>query len=144
MKTVYDSELLNLLKNKIDDGIIKVNENVNIYFEEIEKSHSIGFNGIDWLKNSYIYFLDLRESEPEHLKKTNHFLANIADNFPQLMSETIVVIGDSLTSLGFEMKFADFIELHELFFNIPQHTYIWFPVSKKCINLTFENELYFG
>lgn len=86
-----------------------------------------------------LYFYSLKENEDiePHLLKISTF-------FDGLLHEKIIIIGDGLTNLGYGMRFEDFIRLNKHFLSIPQHIFIWFNNQKKCINITFENDLFFG
>lgn len=143
MKTEYDKELLNSLKDKIASEEIIVHNNVNKIVEEIESFYPMGFSGIDWLKSEYIFCqtISLNENKSTEILE---FFYKIIDRYPELIDEKIIVIGDSLTELAYEVKFSNFLILFNHFFSIPQHTYVWFRKSRKCINLTFENTIYFG
>lgn len=144
MRTTYDIELLDLLKVKIQEGRIKVHENVDLYFGELEDNYPIGFSGIDWTKKEVIYYKNLSENKLDLSEKVKQSINDILKIFPDLLSENIVVFADGLITLGFEMSFYDFYFSSTYFSDLPQHTYIWFTKIKKCINLTFENEVYFG
>jgi len=143
MKTEYDNELLIKLELEIKENKINVHENVESFINEIEANYPMGFSGIDWLEKKPLLFVGYSDE--------SDLLENIADGFskmlnicPELLEERILVIGDGLTNLGYEMRFNDFIKLNKIFLTIPQHTYIWFIDSKRCINITFENEMIFG
>jgi hypothetical protein len=144
-KTIYDIELLLSLKEKAPNIDILIHEMTDNFFEEIEKYYPIGFNGIDWKKHKPILFelIDDTNNEGVNIKIFSFFL-RLTNEHPYLQDENVVVFGDNLTSIACQMKFKDFIELFDDFCSIPQHTYIWFMASKKCIHFTFENELFFG
>ncbi len=143
--TEYDIELLNELNKEIEKGVVKILENTDSFFDDIERWYPIGFSGVDWSKKEYIFFFDLNEDSKVLVsQKVGEYLQQIIEKFPELLDENLIVLGDGLTNLGFEMKLIDFMKINKLFFVIPQHTYIWFTETKKLINLTFEGELYFG
>ena len=72
------------------------------------------------------------------------FLKNIIHNSPNLIDEEIIIIGDGALNLGYKTNFKTFLKSYNTFFELPQDTYIWFSKSKKIINYTFEDELFFG
>lgn len=143
MKTKYDNELLVKLEHEIGENKIKVHENINIFMDEIEANYPMGFSGIDWDKKKPLFYIDFN-SESMLLQKIDDEFIKILNIFPELSNEKLVIIGDNLTELGYEISFNDFIRLKNFFLSIPQHMYLWFPNIKKCINITFENELIFG
>lgn len=144
MNTEYDIGLLNTFKEEITSGIVKIHDDSSSIIEEIEANLPFKYGRIDWNAWQFIYHLDLGDDNSQLPEKARAFLKKIENDFPALINEKIIVIGDNLTDLGYEMEFGDFLELQEAFISIPQHTYIWFPEAKKCINITFENELFFG
>ena len=141
--TKYDIELQNCLDGKISNGTIKIHSNVSEFIADIEATYPMSFSGIKWADQPNTRLLSMQGSTlPTSAVKT--FLEQIVWDFPEMANENVVVIGDGLTEFGYEMSYANFIRSSECFFEIPQYTYIWFYQSKKCINLTFWNELYFG
>ncbi|WP_223560404.1 hypothetical protein [Chryseobacterium lathyri] len=143
MKTIHDNELLAKLKTEIKENTIIIHENIKDLISEIEANYPMGFSGIDWDKKKPLFFIDFN-SEANLLEKVDDEFLKILNAFPELLNEKLIVIGDNLTELGYEASFKDFIGLNKLFLSIPQHVYLWFPKIKKCINITFENELIFG
>lgn len=143
MRTRYDNELLVKLEPEINENKIRIHENINIFMNDIEANYPMGFSGIDWDKRKPLFYVDFN-SEDVLLKKIDDEFVKILNSFPELSNEKLVIIGDNLTELGYEVSFKDFIRLKSLFLSIPQHVYLWFLNSKKCINITFENELIFG
>lgn len=145
MKTIYDTELLANLCNEINEGIIKIHENTSNFFEEIENYFPTGFSGIDWATKKCIFYYHIKNNEEEIRRSIfESFFEKISYNYPELLKENIVLLGDGLTNLGYEMKFYSFIMIYYHFFDLPQHSYVWFQNNKKCINFTFEGDLYFG
>lgn len=140
MKTEYDIELLEVLERKIE---FEFECNTNEYFKILSKQYSNKFNRIDWYKNGFI-FHKVVDDEQKKQKCINGFLKGIVVSFPQLLIEQVIFIGDSLTNIAYKMIFSDFINVNEYFLSIPQHSYVYFSKSKKCINYTFEDELFFG
>lgn len=143
MKTIHDNELLEKLKTEIEENTIIIHENIEDIISEIEANYTMGFNGIDWDKKKPLFFIDFN-SEAKLLEKIDNEFVEILNVFPELLNEKLVFIGDNLTELGYEVSLKDFIRLKNFFLSIPQHIYLWFPNIKKCINITFENELIFG
>lgn len=143
MKTKYDNEILVEFENEILEDVIKVHENIDDFINQLEQNYPMGFNGIDWDKRKPLFLINFR-SEAILLEKIDDEFLKISQAFPEMLNEKIVVIGDNLTELGYEINFKDFIRLKKIFLSIPQHLYLWFPKIKKCINITFENELIFG
>lgn len=144
METEYDKGLLLYIENNGFSNIIKINEQVDDVIEDIEENFVMGFGGIDWGQSEIICSQKLDSNFVKYLEKTKVFLEGIGKSFPNLLDEKVCVIGDNLTNYSYEMAFKDFMHVSEQFLSIPQHTYIWFADSKKCINFSFENEVYFG
>jgi hypothetical protein len=142
MGTNYDKELLIELKSEINDNIT-VHPNIDNFLKDIKINYPMGFSGIDWNKKKPLFFVDF-DSEELLLEKIDDEFSNILNTFPELLNEKLIFIGDNLTELGYEVSFKDFIRLKKIFLSIPQHIYLWFPKIKKCINITFENELIYG
>lgn len=145
MSSIYDLELITQFKSEIDKEVIIVHETISDFIFEIEHNYPVGFSGIDWSTHGFIYFFDLdgKQEKLKH-KSINIILKKISEGFPNLLVQNVVVFGDGLTNFAYEMKFSDFITRNYSFFELPQHTYVWFKVAKKCINFTFESELFFG
>lgn len=144
MKTQYDKELITKLENEITEKIIHIYENTDDFIKEIEDNYPMSSSRIDWVTKKPLYFVDLSENEKIFLENSTKILLEISLIYPELINEKTIVIGDSLTELGYEVNFEHFIKLNNLFLSIPQHIYLWFPRIKKCINVTFENEIIFG
>ena len=144
MMTHYDDELKNHLNTLLLNNIVQISDTVDELILDIESEYHIGFNGIDWTSHKYIDMVIFSENLIEKQRTIDIFLKKIKKNYPDLLNEKVNVFGDSLTNLNYQMPFKYFIENSNLFFNLPQHTYIWFPQSKLCINSTFEGEIYFG
>lgn len=142
--TEYDIEILSFIEQNSLINIIKVSEHTDSVINEIESNFTMGFSGIDWNERNIVYSQILNTNPIEYLIEAKKFLFSITKLYPHLLNEKISIIGDNLTNLLYEMTFIDFIDMSDLFLSIPQHTYIWFAASKKCINFTFENEAYFG
>lgn len=143
MNTNYDNELLEKLKNEIDKGLIIVHETTDQFVKDINANYPMGFSGIDWDKKKPLVFINF--NSPTVLSdKINSEFSNIFTYFPEVLNEKAIYIGDNLTELGYEIWIKDFIQFKELFLSIPQHIYLWFPTIQKCINITFEDELFFG
>lgn len=145
MSTHFDTELLDNLAMQISDGVVVVHKNEKTFIQSIEQHYPFGQSTIEWHKLTGMEHIDLREIDNSlHPETRREFLDAIALKSPELLNERVVVIGDGAIDLVYGMKFKDFVNLSEHFFTLPQHTYVWFPASKKCINLTFRDELYFG
>ncbi len=145
MMSAYDEELVESLRKEIENEDIKVCEETLSHFNEMGKIYPPAHNGIDWDKKGIDYFKDLSSfSGKEQGEMVSKSLEEIVAEYPDLLDEEVVVLGDSLTELGYLMKFKKFIELQDDFFSVPQHCYVFFSKRKKCINLTFEGYLYFG
>ena len=143
METDYDKELLMKLKTEIAENKINIHNNIDDFINEIEINYPMGFSGIDWTEKKPVFFVNFYDQN-ELLEKITYQFSKILNIFPELLNEKIIIFGDGLTNLGYEMIFDDFIKLNRNFLTIPQHTYIWFTDSKKCMNITFEDELFFG
>ena len=138
MDSAYDLELKTSLKSLIDSGEIEVNE-PDYYFELIERHYPISSNRIDWERvgGSIAEYIE-EESKSEQLKK---FLNLVLKEDSSLSLENVVVFGDDLLNFAYKLRFENFMKHHEIFFSIPQHTFVIFEESKKCINYTFENDI---
>jgi hypothetical protein len=144
MKTEYDINLLNSISHELSLSDIVIHEQTDSIVEDIEKKFVMGFNGIDWTKSNVIFSERINLGADEYLLEIGKFLKMIYESYPNLLEAKVIVFGDSLTNLGYEINFKDFVNLYENFISIPQHTYVWFIEQKQCINFTFENEIFFG
>jgi hypothetical protein len=144
METIYDKDLMLYFDKK---GLIKevlFNGKKDEIIYKIEEHFVMGYSGIDWENNNVLFSQKLYPENENYIDEIKGIIEKIINSFPNLLKEKVFVIGDSLTNLSYEMDFNLFINEMEQFLLIPQHLYIWFDESKKCINFTFENEVYFG
>lgn len=141
MKSQYDLEIIESLENRIRDKSVTV-VSPDAYFEMIEKNYPISLNRIDWSLVPTADHANINESNLE--EEVADFIDRIIDNEPSIESEEVVIVGDDLTEDGYELPFFLFKELFSVFLKIPQHTYVVFRKSKKCLNYTFEGNIYFG
>jgi chromosome condensin MukBEF complex kleisin-like MukF subunit len=144
MKTDYDIELLSCIEKIGGIESIKTHEQTQDIIEGIETMFVMGYSGIDWGQNKIIFSQRLGTDLNDYLQDAGAFLTKIGESYPHLLDEIIFVIGDGLTNLSYEMTFSYFLSISDKFLVIPQHTYIWFKGSKKCIHFSFENEAHFG
>lgn len=144
MGTMYDKELISYIDYKGFCNDIIIYESTDGVINELEEYFVMGYGGIDWNQTKIIFMESLDSNVEQYLVQAKNFLKKIIISFSHLQNETVFVIGDNLTELSYKMKFQKFIELFDQFLKIPQHTYIWFTESKKCINFSFENEVFFG
>ncbi len=142
METNYDKELLIELKSEINKNIT-IHKDINDFLRDIKTTYPMGFSGIDWDKKKPLFYVNF-DSEELLLETIDDEFSEISTIFPELLNENLVFIGDNLTELGYEVSFKNFMRLQKSFLSIPQHIYLWFPKIKKCINITFENELIYG
>lgn len=144
MNTEYDKEILSFIEDKGLSRSIITHDQADVIIDEIEARFVMGHNGIDWGKNEIIFTQKFDADYGKYLNEAGFFLGKIEKSYPYLLDERVIVIGDNLTHLSYEMKFKDFLSVFDAFLSIPQHTYIWFIKPKKCINFSFENEGFFG
>lgn len=144
MKTIYDNELISYIKYNHLSHVIKVDEQTDEVVKNIEENFVMGFSGIDWEQNEVIYSQKLDSDLEKYLDEAKIFLEKVRLLFPDFIGEKVFIIGDNLTNLSYEMTFEYFLNTFDQFLSIPQDIYIWFADSKKCINFSFENEVYFG
>ncbi|GEM_PF-2060164 len=142
--TEFDLEILSILKNDIENGKIIVQKNTDSYIEEMENYYPFGYNSIDWMKKDNVFYVDLKNLTNNKNETIDVFFKNIIHNSPNLIDEEIIIIGDGALNLGYKTNFKTFLKSYNTFFELPQDTYIWFSKSKKIINYTFEDELFFG
>ena len=141
MASDYDIEIIEILENRLKDKSVSI-VSPNISFEMIEKNYPISYNRINW---SLIPTADHTTINESNLKEeVADFINKIINKYPGLENEKVVIIGDDLFENGYELPFLLFKELFSTFFEIPQHTYVIFQKSKKCLNYTFEGDIYFG
>ncbi|MNS92596.1 hypothetical protein D3C72_1267390 [compost metagenome] len=143
MKTGYDKELINSLCNSKNNNHIYVIDDPENIIAGIEQQYSFGYSGIDWGTVKYDYFFDLKKSNLSVDQDMEKCLQEVVNMVPEIINAEAIFFGDAL-NLAYSMQFSDFIELHQLFLSIPQHSYLWFPKLKKCINFTLESEFFFG
>lgn len=138
MSSSYDDDIKLSLEEDIGIGQVQV-EQPDKYFELIDQFFPTSMNRIDW---SQVSQYDMIEFElGDGLDK---ILSFISKHIEMPLDEDVVVIGDDLIDNAYRLKSSIFFENALEFFSIPQHTYVLFPSSKKCLNLTFEGDLYFG
>ena len=135
---------MSFIENNNFSNYIKFNENVDDVINKIEQNFIMGYSAIDWGKNKILYTQKLSLENEKYLQDAKKFLEKVIISFPNLLKEKVILIGDALTNLSYEMTFEFFLLVFEQFLLIPQHLYIWFVESKKCINFSFENEVFFG
>lgn len=141
METNYDKELLHELKEV--DINVTIHKNIDFFLNSISNNYPMGFSGIDWDMKKPLFYIDF-ETETNLFENLEGELSKILKICPELNSENLVFIGDNLTEFGYEISLNNFIKFKKNFLSIPQHIYMWFPKIKKCINITFENEIIFG
>jgi hypothetical protein len=141
MNSHYDLELKAVLKDLIDSGDIEIKE-PDHYFKIIEDCYPTLNNRIDW--ENVDGFIAKYIDEMHKDKEIAQFFDMILKEDLSLNSEQVSVLGDDLINFAYKMKFTKFKELAHIFFSIPQHTYVIFEDSRKCINFTFESDIYFG
>lgn len=144
--TEADIELLEIFKISVLQGYTIIHHNNTVFFEILEEKFPIGFNRIDWNKHKE-YFSESLGNTKNQTEKEEHikfFLNKISISFPELKQEKVIVFGDNSIDLAYEMNFEVFVKHAHLFFELPQHTYVLFTESMKCLNYTFEDVIYFG
>jgi len=142
--TIYDQEIISFISDNNFLNKVIIEKDVDNVIEQIEDNFIMGYNGIDWEQNLIIFSKRMSPLPEEYIKESRFFLEKINKSYPNLLEEIIYIIGDNLTDLSYKMSFHCFLLFFDKFLLIPQHTYIWFIKSKKCINFTFENEVFFG
>lgn len=141
--TEYDKELLKIFEHDIFNNNIIIDQNTEVYIAEIEDKFDFVYSGIDWNEKNTKFFEKLDENSNKS-EIVNLFFNKITASFPILKNEQIIVLGDYVTNIGYIMNFDFFVKNNKYFFELPQDTYVWFLESKKIINYTFEDELFFG
>jgi hypothetical protein len=144
METQYDQELRSYIDRESLATHIEISHTTDEIVKAIETNYTMGFSGVDWTKNKVIYTERLDSNLEIYLQQAKILLEKIASLVPALLDERVIVIGDNLTYCAYHMPFEEFLKMSDAFLSIPQHIYIWFPISKKCMNFTFENEFFFG
>lgn len=143
MNTYYDQVLIDTFQNEIISKNIIIHENTEIV-EVIEVKYIMGSSSIDWSKNNLIYFREFDCNQETFLKEIIKDLNLIHKKYLNSKNEKILLIGDNLINLSYEMNFDFFLNNYQEFLTIPQHTYIWFYNLEKCLNISMTNKLYFG
>ena len=145
MKTFFDNELEEGLKHGISTKEIIIC-NSNIYFEFVENNFPIFMNRIDWQIIHNKEYDDLHYIHDVKQKKEaiDKFLLKLEKHHDYILNENLVIIGDSQINMAYCMSYSIFKQNAFAFFSIPQHTFVLFERLRKCINLTFEGDLYFG
>ncbi|PKF74193.1 hypothetical protein [Chryseobacterium sp. PMSZPI] len=142
--TEFDIEITNILKKEFENNTIAIEEDTDRYIDEMENHYPFGYSGVDWTKKDNILSLDVKSTEGNRREQINIFFKEILKDYPNLIDEEVIIVGDGALNYGYMIRFENFIELFHLFFELPQDTYVWFLDSKKLINYTFEDELFFG
>ena len=141
----YDKEIKNFISNEIKNGIISLEPDSNKYFDEIETYYPIGFSGIDWNEKGNLFYYDLNQlSDFEKTNAINKILSEFILKNKEYKQQPVAIIGDGAIENVYLMLFEEFLNVQNYFFELPQHTYVYFIEIKKCLNYTFENELIFG
>ena len=105
----------------------------------------MGLSGINWNKSRPLIFLHLgSKSSSQKEELIEKCLQQVIELDQENKSAKIVVVSDGQLNCAYKMEFGKFTALWKLFFTLPQHTYVYFLDSKRCLNYTFEGELIFG
>jgi hypothetical protein len=145
MKTFYDNELEETLKFYFENkAIIKCDS--TIHFEFIENNFPIFMNRIDWkiIQNKEYFNLHDVTIVEQRNSTIKLFLSKLEEACNSIINEDVVIIGDSLIDTAYCMPYSVFKQNVLVFFSLPQHTFVLFEKLGKCINYTFERDLYFG
>jgi len=142
MSSFYDEEIQKRISTHIVNGDVLVHKDNRDFFEEIEINYPTSFNKIDWDQKGYILYKKI--TEKNKIEEFYNLLTFISHEYPEISSDRMIIFGDDLIDYAYEMEYTKFISLFDIFIEIPQHTYILFKENKKCINLTFEDEFFFG
>ncbi|QQL50730.1 hypothetical protein [Mucilaginibacter ginkgonis] len=134
----YDKEVV----EKLNDLILAY-ESSEKWFSLLDRKYPIGLNRIDWSKVDDIQE-SLSSDTVEGLEKVPEFLAEIALKENLAYDAEVVVFGDGVMDNAYTLTFAEFAKHYRLFFELPQHTYVWFKGIEKLLNYTFEDDLFFG
>lgn len=143
--SVYDKELYERISNEIRNESISIESGTDVVVDLIERHFPMGFSGIDWeAKGSLVYqdFGHLSDAEKNTQIQTT--LDNLTNSNSSIKDEPIVVIGDGAIDKVYRMRFGTFVSIWRHFFNLPQHTYVYFLRTHRCMNYTFRDELYYG
>jgi hypothetical protein len=147
LKTEYDKELEKKLSDLIRTEKVKILNN-EFFFELLEKNYPIGLNRIGWEKvdKKILKILDNDSLNNENVikKEIEKFFKQIISSYPKIVDEMVVAFGDEAINQAYQMSFDLFQKFSWDFFSLPQHTYVLTQTIIKCINFTFEGELYFG
>jgi hypothetical protein len=147
MKTSYDIEMERTFADLIESDVIKILDSEK-YFKKLEKNYPIGLNKINWEKIDKKIFeaasRNLLNNKNYIKKKIEQFLNKVVLSCPSISNELITVFGDEAIEQAYQMNFSIFKKYAYKFFCLPQHTYVLTETNLKCINYTFEGELYFG
>jgi hypothetical protein len=80
----------------------------------------------------------------EKEKYINDFFEQVFGFIPNAAEEMVVIWGDGAIDRAYRIEFVNLKSVCHLFFELPQHTYVWFELTKKLLNYMFEDELFFG
>ena len=141
MQSFYDKELYSYFEREQLLSQIKISDTADEIISQLEQKFNFGYSGIKWNEQNILLSQKISAKEETNIM---YFLSGVIKLFPSLHQEVAFLVGDNLTELVYEMNFSVFLNCYEVFLLIPQHTYIWFPESQRCINFTFEDEVYFG
>jgi hypothetical protein len=144
METEYDAEILDYIT-----GLpYKINFSYSLDSDAVQQMETIypmGFNGIAWENVKERKYLDLKNiNEETKRKKIQDFFNELKESKENLENSNVIAFGDGLTNLYYRFSFKDFQLIKHAFFCLPQSTYVFFPDIKKCINMTFEDDMFFG
>lgn len=97
---------------------------------------------IDWSVVEGKIALQTRDESLE--SDTLSFLNEIIQLHPSLKEEKVFLLGDAFDT-GYEMSYETLLKVIYEFFTFPQHCYILFLPSKRCLNyMAFDHEMFFG
>lgn len=101
-----------------------------------------GFDRIDW---SIIEDRITMQTSDESLESdTLSFLNEVIQLHAALKQEKVVLLGDAFDT-GYEMSYETLLKVIYEFFTFPQHCYVLFLPSKRCLNyMAFDHEMFFG
>ena len=140
MKTDYDIEIEEKVKSL--QVSVKIHRENDFCFEKLEQNYPIGLNRIDWEEVDDKLF-KLVEDQNKQGELFSQFLSEVETKYPKIKDGELIVFGDDSINQAYQMSYETFKKMSMEFISLPQHTYILVS-SNKCLNYTFEDEMYFG
>lgn len=141
--TAYDQELIEKFDSYIKKNSIQIHENFDEIVENFEKYVHFSGSRIAWCERECVFFAELTY-HIDRIQLAKECVQIIARTYTKLQDKDVLVFCDAGLDLVYQMKFSLFAEVCTDFFELPEHVYVWFANTDRCLNRTYESYIYFG